>query len=548
LITGQPHDRVVDAVLSGRADAGFVRAGLIEAMTQGGKIDPARLKVINRQDFPAFPYAVSTRLYPEWPVAVMPQVDQQLAVRITSALFALPRDSFTGPAAVISGFSIPANYDGVESLLRRLRLPPFEHPSALTVGDLWHSYAPFLLALAGLLALLSTASGGLVLLYRRSRSSLRQVEQLAAKENLLLASLAEGVYGVDTEETCMFINPRALDMLGFSEEEVVGKDAHSLFHGKREDGTPFPAERCPVLTTMRDGVKRELEEVFVRRNGEIFPVSIAVSAMRDGETIVGAVVAFQDITERKRAEAEIRKLNNELGQRVLARTAELEAANKELEGFVYSISHDLRAPLRHIDGFIELLRARAQGALDERGQHYMKAISSAAVRMGRLVDDLLSFSRMGRTEVTKAPLDLGALVADVIRELRPETAGREVRWRVSELPTVAADRTLLHTVLANLIANAIKFTRPRETAEIEVGWEPGEHGETVVFVRDNGVGFDPAYADKLFGVFQRLHRAEEFEGTGIGLASARRIIARHGGRTWAEGKVDQGAAFYFSLP
>jgi light-regulated signal transduction histidine kinase (bacteriophytochrome) len=187
-------------------------------------------------------------------------------------------------------------------------------------------------------------------------------------------------------------------------------------------------------------------------------------------------------------------------------------------------------------------------ALDEKSRHYMETVSGAANKMGLLIDDLLTFSRMGRHEISFNPVELGPLVQEIIGELAPDTGGREIEWGLGELPTVEGDAAMLRIVLGNLIANAVKFTRTRERARIAVGSLPGENFETVIFVRDNGVGFDMAYADKLFGVFQRLHRADEFPGTGIGLASVQRIIARHGGRVWAEGKVGQGAAFYFTLP
>ncbi|MGD9249091.1 MAG: ATP-binding protein, partial [Desulfobacteraceae bacterium] len=256
----------------------------------------------------------------------------------------------------------------------------------------------------------------------------------------------------------------------------------------------------------------------------------------------------RELAERKKAEEALRRLNLELDQRVLDRTSQLEATNKELEAFTYSVSHDLRAPLRHIQGFAELLEKRPAAAQDEKSRHYMESIFKSAKKMNQLIEDLLSFSRMGRQEMAFQQVDLQALVRDVILELKPDTAGRQIHWRISDLPTVAGDKSMLRIVLANLVDNAVKFTRTRPQARIETGSQPGRYDETVIFVRDNGVGFDMTYSDRLFGVFQRLHLADQFEGTGIGLANVRRIIARHGGRTWAKGVLNQGAVFYFSLP
>ena len=251
---------------------------------------------------------------------------------------------------------------------------------------------------------------------------------------------------------------------------------------------------------------------------------------------------------RHDAEAELRKLNEELEERVAQRTAELEISNRELESFSYSVSHDLRAPLRHVAGYVQLLEKTARDRLSDQDRRYLDTIAQSSQRMGDLIDHLLEFSRIGRAEIRSAAVDLEELLDDVLAELAPELNGRSVEWRREPLPVVSGDRKMLRLVLANLVANAIKFTRPRDPARISITSEPGENGETVIIVRDNGVGFNMKYADKLFGVFERLHAASEFEGSGIGLANVRRIVHRHGGRTWAHSRAEGGASFYVSLP
>lgn len=263
----------------------------------------------------------------------------------------------------------------------------------------------------------------------------------------------------------------------------------------------------------------------------------------------------EDVTEFVRRSEEMQDRQERSQFEILARSRELDDANRrlrlvneELEAFSYSVSHDLRAPIRHILGFMQLLLRTAAPKLDERERHYVETIQSSADRAGRLIDDLLSFARMARAEVTTAPVDLGALVSDVRASLEQGVGSRRVRWTVHPLPVVRGDAAMLRLVVTNLLGNALKYSRDRAVPEVAIGSSRAPDGGAVLWVRDNGVGFDMAHAGKLFGVFQRLHSAAEFEGTGIGLATVRRIVMRHGGEVWAQGAVGIGATFHVSFP
>jgi signal transduction histidine kinase len=381
----------------------------------------------------------------------------------------------------------------------------------------------------------------------------KAMRQSEAQLHTIVENLDEGVVVSDLDGRLLHWNRAALKLHGYSDSDQDRRRFTELidtFELSTKDGALVSVEEWPLARVLR-GEKVQDLELRVQRIGcdwqRIFHYGGTLVHDATNQPLM-AIVTVGDITERKHAEEEIRQLNAELEQRVGQRTAELEAANKELEAFSYSVSHDLRAPLRHVAGFVELLREDAAPSLSEKSVRYLATISQSAKRMGNLIDDLLAFSRVGRSEMQKNDVNLDELVQQTLSEFQVGTNGREITWDVCPLPTVRADRSMLRQVLVNLISNAVKFTGKRTRAEIEVGCASTETKEIVIFVRDNGVGFDPKYTEKLFGVFQRLHSSDEFEGTGIGLANVQRIIHRHGGRVWAEGAVDKGATFYFSIP
>ncbi len=328
--------------------------------------------------------------------------------------------------------------------------------------------------------------------------------------------------------------------LGMTPEECVGLTCYGLVCGA--SGTPL---HCPYSRVLEDGRACTVEMHDDRLSAD-YLVTVSPLRGKDGR-LVGGVHVARDITERKQAEKELVQYRAHLEELVKKRTAELTAVNQELERFSYSVSHDLRAPLRHMWGFVELLQQRLRDYPDVKTHDYMDMISGASKKMSMLIDHLLDFSRLGHTQMRKTKVNLHALVSEVVRETQYALKERKIRWEISELPDVFGDQSLLRLVIVNLCSNAVKFTSNRPQAEIRIGCK--DEGDKFTFsVTDNGAGFDMKYVNKLFGVFQRLHTQNEFEGTGIGLANVQRIIARHDGTVWAEGAVGQGAAFYFTLP
>lgn len=449
------------------------------------------------------------------------------------------------------------NYDAASEALGQLReLFPFRRPaqefldreqalfeerqavaSSTRATAQWLNLAAFLgqLGLLGAVIFVSERQ-----VQRRLRAEAR-AQQAVARSRSIVQTVREPIVVLDDKLSTLLTNTAFLEVYGET-GELIGNPLDTLGSGAWSD----PELRQRLLdVAARDRELWDYELTQTTADGSTRIVLVNARRMPVSDDGVAAIlVTVNDVTAHKRAEEKIRELNRELSGRV----DQVSEVNRELESFSYSVSHDLRAPLRHIAGFSDKLDRHFGDNTDERVRHYLGVIREAAQRMSALIEDLLLYSRLGRGALRLQPVDMNALTEEVRALLTPETAARSIEWRIGGLPIVMGDESLLRQVWQNLLGNAVKYTGQREHALIEVGVESHDDEELVFFVRDNGIGFDMEYAGKLFGVFQRLHKASEFPGTGIGLANVRRIVGRHGGRVWAEARPGEGATFRFSLP
>jgi PAS domain S-box-containing protein len=382
-------------------------------------------------------------------------------------------------------------------------------------------------------------SGTVVGVFAAARDITAQKQASQYARSLIEASL-DPLVTISSEGKITDVNEATIKVSGVRREELVGTDFSDYF-------TEPQKAREGYQQVFAKGSVTDYPLTIRHRDGILINVLYNASVYKDIHgNVLGVFAAARDVTERKRAEAEILKLNAELEERVADRTAELTASNKEMESFTYAVAHDLRAPLRHIQGFSSLLMADYASQLDESARRYLQRIQQGVERMAHLLEDLLNLSRLGRQELRLQVCGLNSVVEETLQELKPELKDRQVEWQIGHLPYTECDPSLMKQVFTNLLSNAAKFTRPREKALIQVD-QTTVGGQPAIYVRDNGVGFSMKYADKLFGIFQRLHRQEDFEGTGVGLATVHRIIDKHGGRLWAEAELDKGATFYFTL-
>ncbi|HEY0321202.1 MAG TPA: PAS domain S-box protein [Pyrinomonadaceae bacterium] len=375
----------------------------------------------------------------------------------------------------------------------------------------------------------------------------KRTEETVVRLASIVESSEDAIFSKTLDGVITSWNEGAERLYGYSAAEAMGRSVSMLIQPGRTE------ELSLILGRLRRGEHiQHFETTRLKKGGEQIDVSLTISPIKNiSGAIIGASTIARDITERKRAEEQIHRLNETLEQRVAERTAQLQAANKELEAFSYSVSHDLRAPLRHINGFSQALLEDYADKLDEVGKSYLQEVRGASKEMAQLIDDMLQLAHVTRSEMRREVVNLSEMAHAVVAELRKGDTERTVAINVEEGLSTHGDKRLLRIMLINLLGNAWKFTSKREQPEIAFGQEQfsqeQKDGEPVYFVRDNGAGFDMTYVNKLFGAFQRLHTAGEFEGTGIGLATVQRIINRHGGRVWAEGAVNEGATFYFTL-
>lgn len=424
--------------------------------------------------------------------------------------------------------------------------------------------------------------------HQHTLSNLKEKQDLLENSEqqirLLLNSTAEGIYGVDINNKCTFINKSALKLLGYySPDDIIGKNVHNLIHHTKSDGTECLIEDCVISQNLIKGIGISVDnDIFWRSDNTSFQVEYSSFPIKEGEILTGGVITFRDITERKKAENELIQLKSELEIKVAQRTIELEEkvqklaksqkallfmvedlnritaelkeerrklekSNKELDAFTYSVSHDLRAPLRAINGFAGFLYEDYFEKLDNEGKRFIQVIRQNANRMDQLINDMLMLSRISRADKRIENVDFNILVNNVITEIREHFPIADFEFSIQKLPVVKCDLNLIKQVWQNLIQNAVKYSSKSDLKKIEIGFTEADNNYRF-YIKDHGAGFDPRYVSKLFGVFQRLHNENEFEGTGVGLAIVKQIVSLHGGTVEAEGELNKGATFYFTVP
>ncbi len=552
LIAVGSHDKVIHAVLAGEADVGFVRTGILETLSREGKLQPGALRVINPQRFAGFPFATSTRLYPEWAFAALPKVPEDIVKRVNRALLLITPDMAVAQAMGIHGFTIPGDYQYVDQLTRALRLPPYEEAD-FRMRDVWQRYRWQILA--GILALL-TISALTARLWHMRRHQAREAERLRA----ITDTIADGIYVLDRGGRVLMVNPAFTEILGYSTKEVIGAIGHDLFHN--HGSNPVPLAQCPLFEAVRNGRAFHGELQFRHRNGSLVDVEIAARPIRDpvGRATGGSVSAFRDISERKRTEAELHRHRDHLEALVEERTAALiqakesaEDASRAKSTFLANMSHELRTPMNAIMGMTSMI-LRQTGERQLREQ--LGKIEGASKHLLHVINDILDISRIEaeRMKLEETDFRLGSVLENLhsLTAQRAAEKGLALHIDVSEATrglSLIGDPLRLGQVLLNLTGNAIKFTH---AGQVTVRCQAGEIIDGNVTLRfaieDSGIGIADEARQRLFTAFEQADNSmtRKYGGSGLGLAISKRLVHLMGGEIGVDSVAGQGSTFWFT--
>ncbi|MBQ0958166.1 PhnD/SsuA/transferrin family substrate-binding protein [Ideonella sp. 4Y11] len=567
LALGGEQDAAVQAVLEDRADVAFVRTGVLEALQAEGRLPPQRLKVLHPQSRGDYPFALSTGLYPQWPLAVMPWCPEALARQLAAAILGLPHDGDVARRLQIVGFTIPGDYTPVAEMMRTLRVPPYDQQPTIHLEDLLQQHGVLLLSgslglaalLAALLLQIAQTHRQLLREHRQSTDALRALEDAGVRQRSILDSISEGIYGVDPQGLCTFINPSALAMLQLQPSEVLGRRQHEIFHHHHADGRPYPAQACPINQTLADGQPRQVQDWFWRRDGSGFAVRLSVSPspQRDGSR--GAVVTFDDITEHLRVTDELAQHRHHLEHLVRTRTAEAEEARQAAEqasraksAFLANMSHEIRTPINAIVGLSHSLSQMAPPGEPQRER--LAQIQVATRHLMALIDNVLDISRIeaGRLTLADEVFSLPELLRQACAMVEPQAQAKGLALVVQadDLPTtLRGDPVRLSQALINYLGNAVKFTSQGQIT-LRVGEQARRDGRILLRceVSDTGIGLSQDEQARLFQPFEQsdVSATRRYGGTGLGLAITRHLATLMGGEAGVHSQPGQGSRFWFT--
>ena len=554
---GGIQQSVVLAVHNGTVDAGSVRTDLLERMAEKGEIKLNDFKVLGAKQTKGFNFYHSTKLYPEWPFAKLSHTSEELARKVAAALYSIPSDSEAAMAGNYVGWTVPLDYSSVHELLKQLQVGPYKTSLPMTWYEVVKKYwlpttIVFIILFTVTIILTIVARSNRRLRATRNaleneiRERKKTDDELKNSQRMLqmvLDTIPARVFWKDKESVYLGCNKLfAYDSGLQNPEELIGKTDYDM--GWKEQADLYRADDKKVMQLGKP--KLNYQEPQSTPDGQIIWLETSKIPLTDKKgNVVGILGTYQDITERKLNQQELDLYRKRLEDMVAERTAALEASNKELESYSYSIAHDLRSPLRTLVSFSQIIAHDAAPKLNSEELDALQRIMSAGKHMADLIDDILELSRITRQELKLQSINISAIATEIADNLTQQNSSRKIEWNIQNNMLDNGDEQLIRLLLQNLVDNAWKFTRPVDKAIIEIGRKVTDN-KCIYYVSDNGVGFDMQYADKVFMPFHRLH-ANDFEGTGIGLATVQRIVQRHGGQVWADTTSNSGATFYFTL-